>query len=239
MPRLEPLEQIGGHVPHIGRSRGDHAEALKLAQTSGRRARFTHSPGTAGERIDAISGGDLGNVAVNGTDGRVPLGPEGDQVPGARDLRLPGAEAHVVSAARRRLEDGVPDAPGFVLETLGCYAADHHALLDAAAAVGQPLTRSNCVEVLRVASAHRAMQLLDDVAALAEIAQLLLPVRSEPPFAGGHPLGDAQALKVPGNSGSRSKRCCASRSSRDRPRTALGIDLVVRRAAVEARGRAR
>jgi hypothetical protein len=115
MPRLELLEQVGGHVPPVGRSRGDHAEALELAKTNGRRVSLALLPPIAVERVDAVSSGDLGDVPVNGTDGRLSLGPEGDKVPRARDPRLPGAEAHVVCRSHRRLENGVPDALGFVL----------------------------------------------------------------------------------------------------------------------------
>ena len=47
-------------------------------------------PPIAAERIEAISSGDFGDVAVNGADGRVPPGTEGDKVPVRVTFRLPG-----------------------------------------------------------------------------------------------------------------------------------------------------
>jgi hypothetical protein len=135
----------------------------------------------------------------------------------------------VVSPARRRLEDGVPDPLGFVLETLGRHAANHRALLDASATVGQSLARSDRVEARRVAPAHRAVQLLDDVAALAEVSQVLLPVRGELPAARRHPLGDAQTLEVLEPI---EEVPCLPLVARS-PAHRLAIDLVVGRAAVE------
>ncbi len=125
LPLRELLEQVGRHLPAVGRLGGREAEALELAQTSLVRVRRGPRRGLRG--VDAALGAsDLGDLSVDRTDGRLGLGGERHDVARTHRLGAARVERDVVRAPRGRLDDGVEGPLELVGESLARDASRDH-----------------------------------------------------------------------------------------------------------------
>jgi hypothetical protein len=107
-------------------------------------------------------------MPIHGADRKLPPGAEDDDVPGTDGLRRLGVERHVVGRAVGRLEHRIEAALHLVGKALARDAPDKHFLFGTEASE----ERLSCANdtVARGVTANRLVNLLDDVAAFAEVA---------------------------------------------------------------------
>jgi hypothetical protein len=146
------------------------------------------------ERVDApVRASHVGDLAVGRTDAPFGFGRDRDDIPRNDPFGRARIERHVIRATARSLDDGIEATLQFVRQALaGDTTVDD--LLPALRVRRQGLSRADDV-VARWVTGNSSVNLLEDVAPRAEVAQVLLPALGEPPCRGGETLGESQPLK--------------------------------------------
>ena len=147
------------------------------------------------ERVDPSSlAGGLRDAPVQRANRQLRSGAEGDEIPNSHGLGRPLVQRHVVGVAVGCLDHRIEGRLHLVGEPLAGNAPDEH-LLARVRASEHRLPRAHDA-VARGVPAHHVVNLLEDVAARPEIAQLLLPVLGQRPRVGRQPLGQPHRLQV-------------------------------------------